>query len=248
MSFDNSRAGWELNEETPPRRDRGQRGPGRRMVIAQAASSASASQPAPGLFLLAWGLFATVVGLGAVTNYRGFAEKFARQAYASASSRRLSRWQGNGQRPPDLARRTRMLRLICVPFAIVGPIVTIVGLIQILSGHVSVPHGPRLPLPMALAFVAIAAVAVGQHWRRNGFFLVAAQKGGWMCAAAIIASVGAFSFGVFTSLGQTTIGIVGWLVGGLASVPLLMSRKSGAETPADSPGHAGHGEDQNSLG
>ena len=141
-----------------------------------------------------------------------------------------------------------MLRLIAVPFAIVGPIVTIVGLIQILSGHVSVPRGPRLPLPMALAFVAVAAVAVGQQWRRNGFFLVAARKGGWMRAAAIIASVGAFSFGVFTSFGQTTIGIVGWLVGGLASVPLLMSRKFGAETPADSPGQAGHGEDQNSFG
>jgi hypothetical protein len=63
-------------------------------VIAQAASSASASQPPPGLFLLAWGLFATVVGLGAVTNYRGFAEKFAQQAY---SSRRLWRWQRHEQ-------------------------------------------------------------------------------------------------------------------------------------------------------
>ena len=217
-------------------------------MIAQAASSASASQPAPGLFLLAWGLFATVVGLGAVTNYRGFAEKFAQQAYASASSRRLWQWQRNGQLPRDMASRTKMFRLIAVPFAIVGPIVTIVGLIQILHGHASVPRGPRLPLPMALAFVAVAAVAVGQQWRRGGFFLAGARQGGWMCAAAIIASIGAFSFGVFTAVGQTTIGIVGWLIGGLASVPLLLSRKSGAETSADSPGQAGHGEDQTALG
>lgn len=194
---------------------------------------------------MAWGLFATVVGLGAVTNYRGFAEKFAQQAYASR--RGLSRWQRNGQLSPDMAGRTKMLRLIAVPFAIVGPIVTIVGLIQVLHGHVSVPRGPRLPLPMALAFVAVAAVAVGQQWRRNGFFLVGARQGGWMRAAAIIASIGAFSFGVFTSFGQTTIGIVGWLVGGLASVPLLLSRKSGAETSAGSPGQAGHGEGREQL-
>jgi hypothetical protein len=147
-----------------------------------------------------------------------------------------------------MASRTKMLRLIAVPFAIVGPIVTIVGLVQILHGHASVPRGPRLPLPMALAFVAVAAVAVGQQWRRSGFFLAGARQGGWMCAAAIIASIGAFSFGVFTAVGQTTIGTVGWLVGGLASVPLLLSRKSGAETSADSPGQAGHGEDQTALG
>jgi hypothetical protein len=217
------------------------------MVIAQAAPAASASQHAPGLFLLAWGLFATVVGLGTVTNYRGFAEKFAQQAYASASSRRQSRRQRNGQRTVDLASRTRMFRLIAVPFAIAGPIVTIAGLIQILFGHASVPQGPRLSLPLALAFVAVAAVAVGQNWRRSGFFLVAARQGGWMCVAAIVASVGALSFGVFTSFGQTTIGIVGWLVGGLASVPLLIFRKSGAGTPADSSGQAGHGEGQNSF-
>jgi hypothetical protein len=216
------------------------------MVIAQAASSASASQSAPGgLFLLAWGLFATVVGLGAVTNYRGFAEKFAQ--YASASSRGPSRWQRNGQLPPDTAGRIKMFRLIAVPFAIVGPIVTIVGLIQTLHGHVSVPRGPRLPLPMALAFVAVAAVAVGQHWRRNGFFRAGARQGGWMCAAAIVASIGAFSFGVFTSFGMTTIGIVGWLVGGVASVPLLLSRKSGSETYADSLGQRATAKGENNF-
>ncbi len=204
-------------------------------MIAQAVSSASASQPAPGLFLLAWGLFATVVGLGAVTNYRGFAEQFAQQAHSSG---RLWRWQRNEQLPRDMSSRTKMLRLIAVPFAIVGPIVTIVGLVQILHGHASVPRGPRLPLPMALAFVAVAAVAVGQQWRPNGLFLAGARQGRWMCAAAIIASIGALSFGVFTAVGQTTIGIVGWLVGGLASVPLLLSRKSGAETSADSLGQA----------
>lgn len=35
------------------------------------ASGTAAHEAAPGLFLLVWGLFASVIGLGLVTNFRG---------------------------------------------------------------------------------------------------------------------------------------------------------------------------------
>lgn len=213
---------------------------------AQALSALSSHQSAPGgFFLLAWGLFASVIGLGLVTNYRGFADKFSQNAYASSSGlRRLPPWKWTPERPDELARRATMARLIAIPFAVLGPIITIAGVVQILHGHIAIPRGPVLPLPFALAFIGIAAVAIGQYWRRGGFFRVAAQQGRWMRVAAILASVGGVSFGVFTAVGQTTLGIAGWLVGGLASVPLLMFRKSASPSPQDSANWPGPGEDE----
>lgn len=52
-----------------------------------------------------------------------------------------------------------------------------------------------------------------------------------MRGAAIVASLGAISFGVFTALGLTTLGIAGWLVGGLAGVYLMISRRSAPAWP-----------------
>jgi hypothetical protein len=176
---------------------------------AQAVAALSSHQSGPGgLFLLAWGLFASVIGMGLVTNYRGFADKFAQSAYASSSGlRRLPPWKRTPERPDELPRRAKMARLIAIPFAVLGPITTIAGVVQILHGHIAIPRGPVLPLPFALAFIGVAAVAIGQYWRRGGFLRVAAQQGGWMRVAAIIASAGGVSFGVFTAVGQTTLGI-----------------------------------------
>lgn len=102
-----------------------------------------------------------------------------------------------------------------------------------MRGHVTVPRGPALPLPLALAFVGFALLAISQYWRRGGFFRLAARRSGWMRGAAIVASLGAVSFGVFTALGFTTLGIAGWLVGGLSSALLLISRKAAPAPPRD---------------
>ena len=198
-------------------------------MIGLAAAPVSSNQAAPGLFLLAWGLFASVIGLGLVTNYRGFADKFTQSAYASSSwMRRVPpwKWMRRGPEEEELASRAKMNRLIGIPFAVLGPIVTVVAVGQILRGHIGVPRGPVLPLPFALAFIGVAVLAMVQYWRRGGFFWLAARQGGWMRAAAIVATLGAVSFGVFTALGLTTLGVAGWLVGGLASVYLMMSRRS----------------------
>lgn len=118
-------------------------------MIGLAAAPASTDQAAPGLFLLAWGLFASVIGLGLVTDFRGFASKFTQGAYASSSwMRRVPpwKWTRRGPEEEELASRAKMIRLIAIPFAVLGPIVTVVGAVQILCGHIGVPRGPVLPL------------------------------------------------------------------------------------------------------
>jgi hypothetical protein len=203
-------------------------------MIAQGVSTVSSQESAPGLFLLAWGLFASVVGLGLVTNYRGFARNFARNTRPGRLSPRIR----IREQPDEPARRLKRVRLIGIPFAVAGPIVTIVGLVQIVHGHISVPRGPTLPLPFGIAFAAVALVAIGQYWRGGQLYRVAARQGGWRRVAALLASAGAVSFGVFMAAGQTTLGIAGWLIGGLATAPLLMGRKPAppsTQDPARSP-------------
>lgn len=204
------------------------------------SSTASTGQPAPGLFLLAWGLFASVIGLGLVTDFRGFANAFARSARASSSRvRRVPPWKWMRRESADegSAGRVKLVRVIAIPFAILGPIMTVAGVVQILRGHVAVPRGPVLPLPLALAYIGFSLFGLFQYWRRGGHFRLAARQGGWMRGAAIVASVGMVSFGVFVSFGQTTLGIAGWLIGGLSGVSLMMPRKPTAASPSrSSPG------------
>ena len=197
------------------------------------SSAVSTDQSAPGFFLLAWGLFASVIGLGLVTNFRGFAERFTEISNASSAwMRRVPPWKWQRRRTDkaELAKRVRLSRLIAIPFAVLGPIMTVAGVVQMVRGHIAVPRGPVLSLPVALWFLGIAVLAMVQYWRRGGFFRLAARQGGWMRGAAIVASMGVVSFGVFTVLGQTTLGIAGWLVAGLASVPMIMSRTSSPVT------------------
>ena len=175
-----------------------------------------------------------MIGWGLITNFHGFADKFSYAGYSSSSRlRRVPPWKWMHRRTDEeeLASRKKLSRLIAVPFAILGPIVTIVGVVQMARGHIAVPRGPALPLPFGLAFIGMSVAFMVQYWRRGGFFRLSAQQGGWMRAASIVATLGAVSFGVFTALGFTTLGIGGWMVGGLASVSLLMSRRSALTMP-----------------
>jgi hypothetical protein len=213
-------------------------------MIAQGAAAVSSQETAPGFFLLAWGLVASVVGLGLVTNFRGFAHNFARNAdVSSALFRRLPSRIRIRERPDEPTLRLKRVRLIGIPFAVLGPIVTIVGLVQIVHGHISVPRGPALPLPFALAFIAFAVVVIGQYWRDGGLYRVAALQGGWRRVAAVLASGGAVSFGVFSAVGETTLGIAGWLIGGLATAPLLIGRKAASPGTHDTARSSQPGED-----
>ena len=203
-------------------------------MLAEATSTASTDQSGSGLFLLAWGVFASGLGLGLVTNFRGFADRFAQMNRASnAWLMRIPPWKWMPVKPDSLVWRARLSRIIAIPFAILGPIVTIAGVAQILHGHISMSRGPALPLPLGILFVAAALVSMGQFWRRGMMLRLAAQQGGWMRAAAVVATAGTLGFGGFFALGQWTLGIASWLVAAVAMLSLMMSRKSVFGPPQD---------------
>jgi hypothetical protein len=211
------------------------------MTLTAAATHSTAP---PGLFLLVWGLGASAVGLLTVTNFRGFADNYARRAAQSAAGRRRT-WPRNGQqsllgdwqRPFDPAAHTRRMRLIAIPFAVVGPIVTVIGLVSIHHEGIR-GFGPGARLGgFGYLFIAFAVVIVGWHWRSSrGLFHSAGRRGGWRLAIAVVASVGMLVFGVGVAVGQLTIAIVAVAVIALPCLVLVMGDKPAGPGPGPGPG------------
>jgi hypothetical protein len=129
--------------------------------------------------MLGWGLVASVFGLAMVTNFRGFADTFARQAAASSAGlRKRAPWKS--QQPPDERDQVRLLRLIAIPFAIVGPVLLVAGIISISQGRIAITGASPLPSPFRYLFIAFAVMAVAQSWlSRRGIYRPAARRGGW---------------------------------------------------------------------
>ena len=203
-------------------------------MITQAAAATHAIQP-PALFMVAWGLGASAFGLLIVTNFRGFADNYARRA-AAASARPRRRRPWNWQRPRDPAEQTRWLRLVAIPFAIIGPIVTVVGFISISQGRIGDSGPGALPSPFRYLFIGFAVAAVGWSWlSRRGLFRPAASRGGWRLAVALLSSLGAQIFGIGFAMGLATIAIAGWVIGGLASLILVMEDKPAGPGPGNHP-------------
>jgi hypothetical protein len=207
--------------------------------MALAAPVTTGDQHASGFVLLAWGLFASAIGWGLITNFRGFADTYTRTAMSSSSGlRRIPPWKWLPRKSAEqeVAERRTLVRFIAIPFAIIGPFVALAGVVETVRGHIGISRGPALPLPFALFYIAIALVAIVQYWRRGGFFRHAAEQGGWTRVTAVVAALGMLSFGVFTALGETTLGVAGWLVGGLAAVAMVTSVKTaGVAPPAAEP-------------
>jgi hypothetical protein len=203
-------------------------------VITQAAAATHAVQP-PGLFILAWGLGASAFGLLIVTNFRGFADNYARRAEnSSAGLRKLPPWKW--QRPPDPAEKTRRMRLIAIPFAIIGPIATVAGLISISRGGIGDSGPGALPSSPRYLFIGFAVAAVGWSWlSRRGLFRPAARRGGWRLAAALVSSLGGLIFGIGIAMGQMTIAIAAWVIGGLSCLILVMEDKPAGPGPGNVP-------------
>jgi hypothetical protein len=102
-------------------------------VISLAASPAHASQ-SPGLFMLVWGLTASAFGLATATNFRGFADNFARRAEASSAGlRKLPPWKWQQPRKPGEA--------ICGISIAMGQMT--IGIVALFAGGL-----PSLALPM----------------------------------------------------------------------------------------------------
>ena len=199
-------------------------------MIAQAAAATHAS-PSPGLFMLAWGLAASAGGLLLVTNFRGFADNFVRRAEeSSAGLRKLPPWKQ--QRPQDPAGQVKLARLIAIPFAIIGPIVTVAGIVSVSHSGIGGSGPGTLPDPLRYLFIAFAVAAVGWSWRsRHGLFRPAARRGGWRLAAALLASLGGLIFGIGIAMGQMTIAIAAWVICGLPTLILVMEDKPAGSGP-----------------
>jgi hypothetical protein len=214
------------------------------MTLAAAATHSTAP---PGLFLLAWGLLASAAGLLTITNFRGFADNYARRVAQSAAGRRRPRPRPrNGQQPPlgdwqrplDPPEQTSRVRLIGIPFAVIGPIVTVIGLVSIRHEGIR-GFGPGARLGgFGYLFIAFAAVIVGVHWRSpRGAFHSAGRRGGWRLPIAVVASVGLLIFGVGIAVGQLTIAIAALAIGGLISLLLMLGDKPTGPGPGPGPGN-----------
>ena len=208
------------------------------------AASATHSTPPPALFLLVWGLGASAAGLLAVTNFRGFADRSARRAAQSAAGRlrpRPGKWlqppPRDWQRPADPADQTRRIRLIAIPFAVIGPIVTVVGIVSISHDGLG-GSGPGGGLgPFGYLFIAFAVVIVGWHWRSpRGLLRPAGRRGGWRLAAAVVASAGVLIFGVGMAVGQVTIAVAALAVVMVTSLLLMIADKPAGPGAGDLPG------------
>jgi hypothetical protein len=206
------------------------------MTLAAAATHSSAP---PGLFLLAWGLIASAVGLLTVTNFRGFADNYARRVSQSAAGRRRPRPRngqqfplGDWQRPLGPPEQTSRTRLIGIPFAVIGAIVTVIGLVSIRREGIR-GFGPGARLGgFGYLFIAFAVVIVGWHWSSpRGAFRSAGRRGGWRLAIAVVASAGMLIFGVGIAVGQLTIAIAAVAIVGLTSLLLLLGDKPAGRGP-----------------
>lgn len=181
--------------------------------------------------MLAWGLFASAFGLLLATNFRGFTGNFVRKAEeSSAGLRKLQLWKP--QRSP--AEQVKLARLLAIPFAIIGPVVTVAGFISISHAGIGGSGPGALPDPVRYVFIALAAAAVGWSWlSRRGLFRPAARRGGWRLAVAVLSSLGGLIFGVGIATGQLAIAIAAWAIGGLTSLILVLDDKPPVPGPAN---------------
>jgi hypothetical protein len=189
-------------------------------VITQ-ASAATHTFQAPDLFMLTWGLIASAFALLTVTNFRGFADKYARRwAASSARQRKLPPWRS--QLPQDPAEQTRRVRLLAIPFAVAGPVVTVIGIVSIRRGGTGASE-PALPSPYCYLLIGFAAVGVAWSWRsRSGLFWHSDWHHGWRLGVALLSSVGLLVFGTGLALGQLTLAVAGMAVGAAAFLILVM--------------------------
>jgi hypothetical protein len=123
-----------------------------------------------GLLLLGFGLLATVVGWRAVWRVRAVAKRFSRH-YQGPQVPGWVRHVGPLRLVPGVGealvvwkRRARLAKLLALPVLGFGPLLTVLGAMELVH-EVRGYHGaPAEPLAIG-AFLA-AAVLIVRHWRR----------------------------------------------------------------------------------
>jgi hypothetical protein len=203
--------------------------------MAQAATAVQANPSPGGLFMLVWGLSASVYGLLIVTNFRGSADKAARRWPAPARRRKPAPWQSL-RTLDDPVERTRRVRRIAIPFAVAGPVVTVIGLISISRGGIGDSGPDGLPGPYRFLLIGLGIAALLRSWRsRRGLFRHPAWHRGWRLAVALLASLGLLVFVIGSAAGQLTIAVVGMVIAGSAYLILAMNDKPPGPGPGTLP-------------
>ncbi|MFI0481665.1 hypothetical protein ACH34T_13665 [Actinomadura sp. 9N215] len=99
-------------------------------VIALMAETSPSRPTAGGWQTLLFGLVFSAIGIPLATNYRGFLDRWARgQPAVPASLKKLPPWKWGSPEP-----RTTM-RIVATAFAVLGPLLVIVGLARIIAGN-----------------------------------------------------------------------------------------------------------------
>jgi hypothetical protein len=204
--------------------------------MAQAAAAAQGSGSPGPLFMLVWGLSASVYGLLTVTNFHGFADRTARRwPPSSARRRRPSPWQSL-RTVDDPVEQTRRIRRIAIPFAVAGPVVAVIGLISISRGGIADSGPDGLPGPYRFLLIGLVMAALLRSWRsRCGLFRHPAWHRGWRLAVALLSSLGLLVFGIGFAVGQMTAAVVGMVIAGSAYLILAMNDKPPGPGPGTLP-------------
>lgn len=189
------------------------------VLAAHAVAGGHGKEPI-GLFLLAWGVFMSLIGWLAVTNFRGFGE-------AASRSRQTEKARRDGVVSPEeieaaVSRENSLNRVIGGVFAVLGPIAIIVGIIATLNGHFAVPDANPAAAPIRYPFLAAGAIVIAWAWipRRGGYLLAIARQSRRQCAAAILVTICLAVFAVTFAYGRLTIAFAILLASPLLAITL----------------------------
>ncbi|MFD7508048.1 hypothetical protein ACFV5N_01680 [Streptomyces sp. NPDC059853] len=167
-----------------------------------------------GLFSVLWGLGAGLLGAVLATDFRGSAERFV-----MISERTMM--VGSRNRRPVMG--TRGVRLLGGVFALAGPVVSVVGLVELArSDGAQTSFTVQPPLPFLL-FAAVAGI-VGEWllWRPDGPLRDEWAAGGSVRRTALVALSATAPLMLGTmALGWTAAAPAGLLVAAVAMAVIL---------------------------
>ncbi|MEU6253210.1 hypothetical protein [Streptomyces sp. NPDC047043] len=176
------------------------------------AERAADEHSGSGLYMVAAGvLFATAGGL-AVTNFRGFADRFA----THGSRRRFN---------PVLAR------LVGGALAVGGAVALVEGVREVARGELGSFHRSAaiMPLPVAVFALVVMTLVMIRVWRRDDRLRRAWTAGGLRRTCTVLLTLSLLGFVAGTVLGYAGAAYVFWGTGAFAGITLLAKDTKGAE-------------------
>ncbi|MFB7760022.1 hypothetical protein ACWD33_20080 [Streptomyces xiamenensis] len=173
-----------------------------------------------GLFTVMWGLTATAFGWIVATDFRDAARRL------ELMSRRSLPF-GLGRQPVPVIAGVPVLRLVAGVFGLVGPVVLVVGLVELAGPDSAVTSAmPRPPLPFLLFATVPVALGLWMMWRPSGPLRGEWAGGGVVRRAAVVVLTlsvlcGLFAF-VFDAM---TVLPLCWLSAAVSGLILLPGRR-----------------------